>query len=147
MMLRYKSAIALTLVTLFLAPLFSGPATMNTTSGIDVVPIIVPSQSDQRVLFDEAHCSGGSELMTPANTSILAWMLEEHGYEAEVNFDEEMDSALLTDIDVLALFFRIFYSFYLPFQGWPYWAQPCFRPLGSWSTGGIHIERQSLFFM
>ena len=105
MMLRYKSAIALVLVTLFLAPLFSMPTTMNATSEPNAVPMIAPAQAGPRVLFDEAHCAGGSELMTPGNTSLLAWMLEEHGYEAEINFDEEIDSTILTDIDVLALFF------------------------------------------
>jgi hypothetical protein len=63
------------------------------------------SQSGHVVLFDEAHCDLGSETMTPGNASFFAWILEEHGFETEMNFDQQLDSGILTGVDILILFF------------------------------------------
>lgn len=64
-----------------------------------------PSLAGEVVLFDEAHTAGGSSLMTVGNASLMAWILEEHGYETDMNFDQDLDSGILTGVDVLVLMF------------------------------------------
>jgi hypothetical protein len=57
------------------------------------------------ILFDEAHTALGSASMTPGNASFLAWILEEYGYNCEMNFNQTLDSGILSGIDALILVF------------------------------------------
>ncbi|MHA1768981.1 MAG: hypothetical protein ACTSV3_03920 [Candidatus Thorarchaeota archaeon] len=102
---RSKSLIAFLLVVLFATPLLMTAMPKQMSAESSRVSVTVPSQSGLRVLFDESHTAGGSELMTPANTSFLAWMLEKNGYETETSFDQEITPGLLAGYDVFALFF------------------------------------------
>jgi len=63
------------------------------------------SQSGQVVLFDEAHTGLGSAAFIPGNASLFAWILEEHGYETDMNFDQQIDSGILSGVDILVLGF------------------------------------------
>jgi hypothetical protein len=63
------------------------------------------SQSSQVVLFDEAHCDLGSAAWNLGNASLFGWMLEEHGYETITNFNQQLDSGVLTGVDILVLAF------------------------------------------
>jgi len=65
----------------------------------------VISQVGYTILFDEAHTSLGSASMTPGNSSYLGWMLEENGYDCEMNFDQLLDSGILGTVDALILVF------------------------------------------
>ncbi|TFG15027.1 hypothetical protein EU537_01955 [Candidatus Thorarchaeota archaeon] len=58
-----------------------------------------------KVLVDESHTSRGSDMWTPGNASIFGWILMEHGYNVFNNFDQALDSGLLSDYDILCLFF------------------------------------------
>jgi len=57
------------------------------------------------ILFDEAHCGGGSSLWAPGNASMFSWMLSENGYSSSTNFNESLDSGILDNYDILAIFF------------------------------------------
>jgi hypothetical protein len=96
-------------VTLFLL-LFTLPSLFSVglrTTTINEIPVkeTLVSQTGHKVLFDEAHTALGSATFTPGNASLFAWMLEEHGYETDMNFDQDLDSGILTGVDILILFF------------------------------------------
>ncbi len=67
--------------------------------------VSIVSQAGYTILFDEAHTALGSATMTPGNASYLAWILEEYGYECEMNFDQTLDSSILSGVDALILIF------------------------------------------
>ncbi|MHA1613426.1 MAG: hypothetical protein ACTSYJ_01165, partial [Candidatus Thorarchaeota archaeon] len=65
----------------------------------------VASFTPKTILFDESHCDNGSSLWAPGNASMFSWVLSENGYSSSTNFDENLDSGILNDYDILALFF------------------------------------------
>ncbi len=84
--------------------LFStGPAITLTNN--PPVKVIQVSQTGYTVLFNEAHTALGSATIIPGNASFFAWILEEHGYQTEMNFDQQLDSGILAGVDILVLFF------------------------------------------
>ncbi len=58
-----------------------------------------------KVLVDEFHTDRGSDMWTPGNASIFGWILKEHGYNVSNNFDQTLDSGILSGYDILCLFF------------------------------------------
>jgi hypothetical protein len=58
-----------------------------------------------RVLVDEAHTDRGTDMWTPGNASLFGWLLREHGYNVSMNWDESLDNGILSDYDILCLFF------------------------------------------
>jgi len=83
--------------------LVNGP--VATTSDANPQEVNIISQVGYTILFDEAHTALGSASMTPGNSSYLGWMLEEHGYDCEMNFDQTLDSGILSSVDALILVF------------------------------------------
>ncbi|NHI83647.1 MAG: hypothetical protein EAX81_05035 [Candidatus Thorarchaeota archaeon] len=59
------------------------------------------------ILFDESHTDNGSSLWTPGNASLFSWILEEHGYNSTTNFNQPLDSGILTAHDIVVIFFPI----------------------------------------
>ncbi|NWF96842.1 MAG: hypothetical protein HXY34_11935 [Candidatus Thorarchaeota archaeon] len=59
----------------------------------------------KNVLFDEAHTANGSSLWAPGNASLFGWMLGVNGYNSSTNFDQALDSGVLTGYDILVIFF------------------------------------------
>ena len=59
------------------------------------------------ILFDESHCDNGSSLWAPGNASMFSWILDVNGYESDTNFNESLDSGILNNYDILALFFPV----------------------------------------
>jgi len=68
----------------------------------------VASFTPKTILFDESHCDNGSSLWAPGNASMFSWVLSENGYSSSTNFDENLDSGILNDYDILALFFPVY---------------------------------------
>ena len=58
-----------------------------------------------RVLADESHVDRGSDMWTPGNASLFGWLLGECGYNVSNNWDTPLDSGILSNYDVLSLFF------------------------------------------
>ncbi|TXT57574.1 MAG: hypothetical protein BAJATHORv1_10276 [Candidatus Thorarchaeota archaeon] len=58
-----------------------------------------------KILFDEAHTKNGSALWTPGNASLFSALLTENGHESDTNFENDLDSTLLSNYDILVLFF------------------------------------------
>jgi len=58
-----------------------------------------------RVLVDEAHTDRGTDMWTPGNVSLFGWLLREHGYNVSMNWEESLDSGILSEYDILCLFF------------------------------------------
>ena len=89
--------------------LFIAPAVLSTDSVVTMVTEPVKttqvSQTGHMVLFDEAHCDYGSATFIPGNASLFAWILEEHGYETDINLDQQLDSGILAGVDILVLCF------------------------------------------
>ena len=83
--------------------LANGPLT--TTSEISPLEINIVSQAGYTILFDETHTDLGSSSFIPGNASYLGWILEEHGYECEMNFNQALDSGILSGMDALILYF------------------------------------------
>ncbi|MFW9893495.1 MAG: hypothetical protein ACFFFO_14910 [Candidatus Thorarchaeota archaeon] len=104
-----KTSSKILIVTLFLV-LFTIP-TLFTSAPVTIEANEIPvemtqiSQTGHKVLFDEAHCALGSAAFTPGNASLFAWILEEHGYYTDMNFDQPLDSGILSGVDVLILVF------------------------------------------
>ncbi|MHA2158906.1 MAG: hypothetical protein ACXABE_08395, partial [Candidatus Thorarchaeota archaeon] len=90
---------------LFTIPALFTATPVSTTTNESPVKTLQISQSGHTVLFDEAHCAFGSAPMIPGNASLFAWMLEEHGYETKMNFDQLFDSGILSGVDILFLAF------------------------------------------
>ncbi len=67
----------------------------------------VASFTPKTILFDETHCDNGSSLWAPGNASMFSWMLGENGYSSSTNFNEELDSGILNDFDILVIFFPV----------------------------------------
>ncbi|MFW9843648.1 MAG: PHP domain-containing protein, partial [Candidatus Thorarchaeota archaeon] len=59
----------------------------------------------KNILFDESHCQNGSALWAPGNASMFSWLLGEHGYTSYTNFDQALDSGILSGYDILVIFF------------------------------------------
>lgn len=59
----------------------------------------------KNILFDESHSQNGSALWAPGNASMFSWLLKEHGYNSSTNFNESLDSGILSDYDILVIFF------------------------------------------
>ncbi|MGY5853745.1 MAG: hypothetical protein RTU92_09285 [Candidatus Thorarchaeota archaeon] len=63
------------------------------------------SYANGSILFDESHCARGSDMWTPGNASVFSALLEEHGYTSSTNWDIALDSGILSDFDILCIFF------------------------------------------
>ena len=59
----------------------------------------------KNILFDESHCQNGSAIWAPGNASMFSWLLGEHGYSSDTNFDQALDSGILSGYDILVIFF------------------------------------------
>jgi len=59
----------------------------------------------KNILFDESHCQNGRAVWTPGNASMFSWLLGEHGYSSYTNFDQALDSGILSGYDILVIFF------------------------------------------
>ena len=59
----------------------------------------------KNILFDESHCQNGSAVWAPGNASMFSWLLGEHGYTSDTNFDQALDSGILSGYDILVIFF------------------------------------------
>ncbi|MFW9769130.1 MAG: hypothetical protein ACFFF9_08955 [Candidatus Thorarchaeota archaeon] len=92
-------------IVLFTIPVLFSNSSMITHLDSTPEAKAVVSQAGQMVLFDEAHCAYGSAAFTPGNASLFAWILEEHGYDTDMNFDQPLDSGILSGVDVLILVF------------------------------------------
>jgi len=93
----------LALLTLMIASTIQPVVVLNTNSTEAVV--LSQEFTPARILFDESHVLNGSEIWAPGNASLLSWMLGIQGYNSSTNFDESLDSGILDDYDVLAIFF------------------------------------------
>ncbi len=107
--MNLKTQPKLLIVSLFIL-LFTVPALFSTgpvalEKNEKPVKTIEVSQMGHKVLFDEAHCALGSATFVPGNASLFAWILEEHGYETDMNFDQQLDSGMLSGVDILVLAF------------------------------------------
>ena len=60
--------------------------------------------SSARILFDESHIANSSDIWAPGNASLFSWMLGIHGYNSSTNFYEPLDSGILDNYDILAIF-------------------------------------------
>ncbi|MGY5878767.1 MAG: hypothetical protein RTV31_00895 [Candidatus Thorarchaeota archaeon] len=98
------SIVIVTLVILA-APLMLANGPQVTTSEATPQETNVVSQAGYTILFDEAHTNLGSASMSIGNSSLMGWMLEEHGYTCEMNFDQTLDSGILSSVDALILIF------------------------------------------
>ena len=96
--------VTLCLVLFTIPALFTATPSISTANETPVKTTHV-SQSGHKVLFDEAHCALGSSTFTPGNASLFSWILEEHGYDTDMNFDQQLDSGILTGVDILVLVF------------------------------------------
>ncbi|MFW9963792.1 MAG: hypothetical protein ACFFCX_09530 [Candidatus Sifarchaeia archaeon] len=73
-----------------------------------VVERDVYTQADfvsKNILFDESHTQNGSAVWAPGNASMFSWLLGEHGYTSYTNFDQSLDSGILSGFDILVIFF------------------------------------------
>ena len=59
----------------------------------------------KNILFDESHCQNGSAVWAPGNASMFSWLLGESGYSSYTNFNQSLDSGILSGFDILVLFF------------------------------------------
>ncbi len=59
----------------------------------------------KNILFDEAHTQDGSSIWAPGNASLFSSLLNENGYTSDTNFNESLDSGILSDYDILVVFF------------------------------------------
>ncbi|MFX1482116.1 MAG: PHP domain-containing protein [Promethearchaeota archaeon] len=102
---RSKVLIVSLMLVLFILPVLMSkdPVVLQNNETPEKVTNV--SQTGHMVLFDEAHCAHGSSMFTPGNASLFAWILEEHGYETDMNFNQQLDSGILTGVDMLVLFF------------------------------------------
>lgn len=57
------------------------------------------------ILFDESHTANGSSLWAPGNASLFSWILSENGYSSDTNFNNSLDSGILSSYDILVIFF------------------------------------------
>ncbi|TFH01162.1 MAG: hypothetical protein E4H14_18870, partial [Candidatus Thorarchaeota archaeon] len=91
------------ILTLFLTVV---PSTQS--SQIAIVEIDTYNSSDfvsKNILFDESHCQNGSAVWAPGNASMFSWLLGEHGYSSFTNFNQSLDSGILSGFDILVIFF------------------------------------------
>lgn len=103
---RYTAFIAVSLIVILSSPvLLYSNGGVATASNLDIAGEAAPSQAGHMVLFDEAHTARGSSLLTVGNASLMAWILGEHGYETDMNFDQQLDSGILSGFDVFVLMF------------------------------------------
>lgn len=96
------SFVILSIVILASQMMLSNGSTVA-TSNPSQQEVDIVSQSGYTILFDEAHAALGSESLTPGNASYLAWILEEYGYACEMNFNQMLDSGILSGMDALIL--------------------------------------------
>jgi hypothetical protein len=102
----YTALLVASLIVILSSPVFLvSNGGMAATDNPDLVQEASSSLAGEVVLFDEAHTAGGSSLMTVGNTSLMAWILEENGYQADMNFDQHIDSGILTGVDIFVLMF------------------------------------------
>lgn len=59
----------------------------------------------KNILFDESHAANGSAIWAPGNASMFSWLLGENGYNSSTNFDQALDSGILSEYDILVIFF------------------------------------------
>jgi hypothetical protein len=58
-----------------------------------------------RILIDESHSDGNSELWTPGNATKFGSFLMDYGHHVDTNFDADFDSGILDTYDILVIFF------------------------------------------
>ena len=92
---------AIALLFFLVAPLSSNEAVVNNSESQH----IAASFESKNILFDESHCADGTALWTPGNVSLLGWMLRENGYNSSTNFNESLDSGILSNYDILVIVF------------------------------------------
>jgi hypothetical protein len=103
---RLTALIVISFIAILSSPVFLvSNGDLTATYSPSPEPQAAPSQAGEMVLFDEAHTAGGSSLITVGNASLMAWILEEHGYETDMNFNQDLDSEILAGVDVLVLMF------------------------------------------
>ncbi len=66
---------------------------------------IIADFTSKNILFDESHTADGSDLWAPGNISLFSWILGVHGYNSSTNFNESLDSGILSNYDILVIFF------------------------------------------
>ena len=57
------------------------------------------------ILYDESHTANASAAWIPSNASLFSAILNEHGYSSDTNFDQPLDSGILSGYDILVIFF------------------------------------------
>ncbi|MFW9845446.1 MAG: hypothetical protein ACFFD6_01755 [Candidatus Thorarchaeota archaeon] len=76
------------------------PATINDSG------VFHPADfASKNILFDESHTANASAAWIPSNASLFSAMLSENGYPSDTNFNEPLDSGILSGYDILVLFF------------------------------------------
>ena len=93
---------------LVILTLFVSVVPSNQSYQIAVVEVDTYKTADfvsKNILFDESHCQNGSAVWAPGNASMFSWLLGEHGYSSDTNFDEPLDSGILSEYDILVIFF------------------------------------------
>ncbi|MHA1934097.1 MAG: hypothetical protein ACW97A_02340 [Candidatus Thorarchaeota archaeon] len=102
-----RKEITLIIVLLFSATLFQPTAIIHTGTTEPMQPVTTVSQTftSANVLIDESHCDETSEIWVPGNASMFGWILMKEGYNVSNNWNEPLDSGILDNYDVLALFF------------------------------------------
>jgi len=100
-----KFSVVIVTLIILASPMMLANGPLTTTSETTPQEVNILSQAGYTILFDEAHTSLGSASMTLGNSSMLGWMLEEHGYTCEMNFDQTLDSGILSGMDALILMF------------------------------------------
>ena len=93
--------------TMFLILMLGFPMQSSSPTGSEYDDSHIMSQefTPARILFDESHTSGGSDMWTPGNASMFGWILGVNGYNCTTNWELSLDSGILENYDILCLFF------------------------------------------
>ncbi|MHA1902377.1 MAG: hypothetical protein ACXADL_00310 [Candidatus Thorarchaeota archaeon] len=102
-----RKEVTLIIVLLFSITLFQPTAIARSgiTEPIQQDTTVSQTFTSANVLVDESHCDGTSEIWVPGNASMFGWILMKEGYNVSNNWNEPLDSGILDNYDVLALFF------------------------------------------
>ncbi len=91
------------MLMLFVTVVPSTPSTQVVV--LDEVSYNTADFVSKNILFDESHCQNGSAVWAPGNASMFSWLLGENGYNSSTNFNETLDSGILSGYDILVIFF------------------------------------------
>ena len=97
----FISIITVLMLVLMSTPLTQTPSLQISSEG----PAVTAEFTSKRILFDESHTTDGSGLWSPGNVSLFSWILGVHGYSSSTNFNESLDSGILSNYDILVIFF------------------------------------------